>query len=106
MVSSKGNKSRKSSSMLRRAFLLRVRSRGAGKENIMTFFDLAKSPGIVVTVVALVRRVRSLKREYLRGDWDVATVNYRCPTIERVRLKRHVVSTTAIRQLLTWILVR
>ena len=84
--------------MFRGPGLVGVGVGGAGKEQVVTLFDLLEGVGVVVsdihTSVFHVQETAAVYNENLRGNGNVTAVDYFGPGIEWVRFEWDVVAAT------------
>ena len=74
VITSEGNDSGQSLSILCWTFLFRIRRWSAAQDGVVSFFNLVKSPGIVIPARQSVSAQLPTRIVGLRCDWDVSTV--------------------------------
>jgi hypothetical protein len=96
MVTSKGNDTWKCLASPRDTGIAGAGIGLAHQQAVMALLDLLDSPGIVESVK---RQFRNNQQPYLpqgilRSNWDITTIQNSQLIAERVRLQRHIVTTT------------
>ena len=100
VVAAEGDDSWQGLTVLCGAFLLGVCGGGAGEDAVVAFFDLVEGPCIVIPISSTInimpgRYLREGKEgEAIRSHRDISTIQDSSPAIERIRIQRHVVSST------------
>ena len=94
VVAAQGDDTRESLALLRRTRCTGVGGRLTHEDAVVALLDLMNSPGIVVAAHSQSSAAAHHKSWMLPGHWNVTTIQYGSPAVERVGIERHVVATT------------